>query len=384
MTELDLVRLERSGVDALMAQAEELSSRDRPGLLEATAPLRVAVHLAPEDPRPTMLLADVLRRLPPDHDDGEDARNAAIAFALRAVWLAPQDPDAHMVLAKACHRQHWFRLSIQHLQRSWELRPDAETAFWMAWMQSEIGVLDESLEWLFRARDLDPGLPGLDAEFGYAYRVLRQPDEAEEALRQAVEKEPEDMYPASNLVLLLVGQRRDADAAAEADAIEAAREPSADRLGVAALARWLTGDRDAAEPLLERIVTADRSSAVGTWGTHAADLLAEIRWRGGDVEEARKLLALSARGYGLRWRRASEGWGYRFDLCRIAALQGETESALAWLRDAIDFGWNDVALARRDPMLDGLRDEVHLAEMLDEADARVSAMRESAGLRGSG
>jgi hypothetical protein len=63
---------------------------------------------------------------------------------------------------------------------------------------------------------------------------------------------------------------------------------------------------------------------------------------------------------------------------------GETESALAWLRDAIDFGWNDVALARRDPMLDGLRDEVHLAEMLDEADARVSAMRESARLRGSG
>jgi tetratricopeptide (TPR) repeat protein len=285
MAELDLVRLERSGVDALMAQAEELASRDRPGLLEATAPLRVAVHVAPEDLRPTMLLADVLRRLPPDHDDGEDARNAAIAFALRAVWLAPQDPDAHMVLAKACHRQHWFRLSIQHLQRSWELRPGAETAFWMAWMQSEIGVLDESLEWLFRARDLDPDLPGLDAEFGYAYRVLRQPDDAEDALRQAVEKEPEDMYPASNLVLLLVGQQRDADAAAEADAIEAAREPSADRLGVAALARWLTGDRDAAEPLLERIVTADRSSAVGTWGTHAADLLAEIRWR---VETSRE------------------------------------------------------------------------------------------------
>jgi tetratricopeptide (TPR) repeat protein len=383
MTELDLVRLERSGVDALMAEAEELASRDRPGLLEATAPLRIAIHLAPEDPRPTMLLSDVLRRLPPDHDDGEDARSAAIAFALRAVWLAPGDPDAHMALARACHRQHWFRLSIVHLQRSWELRPSAETAFWMAWMLNEIGDLGESLDWLFRARDLDPDLPGLDAEFGYAYRVLRQPEEAEKALREAVRKEPEDMYPASNLVLLLVGQQRDADAAAEVDAIVAAPEPSADLLGVAALGRWLTGDRDAAEPLLDRIVTANRSSAVGTWGTHAADLLAEIHWRRGNVREARELLAASASGYGLRWRRASEGWGYRFDLCRIAALQGETESALAWLRDAIDFGWNDVALARRDPMLDGLRAEVRLAEMLDEADARVSAMRESVRQRDS-
>jgi hypothetical protein len=78
------------------------------------------------------------------------------------------------------------------------------------------------------------------------------------------------------------------------------------------------------------------------------------------------------------WQRASEGWGFRLDLGRIAAVQGDTATALHWLRDAFRFGWLDVALARRDPMLEGLRGEPGFESLLQEVADRVGELRQRA------
>jgi tetratricopeptide (TPR) repeat protein len=363
-----------SELEDLLARADELAT-DRGRLLEAIALLEDAVHLAPRATAPTLRLSDAWRRLPPNHDEGNDARHAAIAFAMRGVWLAPDDPDAHLALARALHRQHWFRLSIEHLRRSWELESRAVTAFWMGWMLSEIGELDEDLVWLEKAGELDPGLPGLHAELGYAYRVLERNEDAEHELRAAIEKAPADDYAHGNLVLLLIATDRPEDAIAHGDSLLLGPDASLSLVGVAALARWLAGDRNGARPVLERIIDADRSVAVGTWGTHAVDLQAEILWHAGDRDRAVALLSWSTEHYGMRRRRASEGWGFRLDLARIAALQGDQEAALAWLRETHEFGWYDVALARRDPMLAALRGEPRFEALLDEVSDRLGAMR---------
>jgi len=361
--------------DDLLSKAERRIDSGPSQLGDAITLLEEAVHLAPRDPRASLLLSDALRRLPANHDEGNEARNAAIAFGVRGVWLAPTDADAHLTLARAYHRQHWFRLSIEHLRRSWDLDARAETAFWMGWMLSEVGELDEDLAWLARVRELRGDLPGLAAELGYAYRVLERFPEAEIALRDATREDPEDSYAQSNLILLLVALDRDQEAIEHAATLMDAQDPPAPLIGVAALAHWLTGDRAAAAPLLEHIIDKDRSEVVGTWGTHAVDLLAEIHSRAGRAAEARELFAWSADRYGMRWRRASEGWGFRFDLCRAAAVQGQREAALRWLQDAIDFGWNDTALARRDPMLENLRADTSFQAMLRQAGQRTATMR---------
>jgi tetratricopeptide (TPR) repeat protein len=360
--------------DELLSEARRRIGSDPAQLGRAITLLEQAIHLAPRDPRPSLLLSDALRRLPPNHDEGNEARSAAIAFGVRGVWLAPADADAHLTLARAYHRQHWFRLSIEHLRTSWDLEARAETAFWMGWMLSEVGELDEDLAWLARARELQPDLPGLAAELGYAYRVLERYPEAETALRDATREDPEDSYAQSNLILLLVAQDRDREAIDHATSLMDAHDPPPALVGVAALAHWLTGDRAAAAPLLEHVIDKDRSDVVGTWGTHAVDLLAEIHWRAGRTAEARELLAWSAERYGMRWRRASEGWGFRFDLCRAAAMRGEREAALRWLQDASDFGWNDTTLARRDPMLETLQADASFQDMLRQTGQRTARM----------
>jgi tetratricopeptide (TPR) repeat protein len=335
-----------------------------------------AAHIAPRDPRPFLGLSAAYRALQVGHDGPQNRRDAAIAFALKAVALAPQDAQAQVALAMAYLRQHWFHLALQHLGLAWGLAPDAHTAYWIGWLQSEIGQLDEDLKWLELALEMDPAVPGLAAELGYAHRALGNDVQAETWLLQAVAAEPENVYVHENLLLLYLAQGAERKAGQHAKKFLAGRDEQARFLSAAGGVAWYAGQRATAQEWLERAVTLDPGVSAGTWGTYAANLLGELYWREGSREEAQAMLNLSMAGYQKRWERASEGWGYRYDMARICALQGDREEAYRWLEDAVAFGWSDYSLARRDPMLARLRREKRFKQLLGEVEEKVAAMRE--------
>jgi tetratricopeptide (TPR) repeat protein len=368
------------------ASPEELLSRARQELETGTPEGRAAardlfleaIHRAPDDPRGYLGLVDAWVRGVRSADLSPDRTGAAIAFALQAVARQPDDAEAHFVLATAYLRQFWFRRSIEHLLRSWELDPQARTAYWLGWMYSEIGELHQILPWLDRALVLDSGLPGLAAELGYAHRVLRNFDEAEVWLRRAIAEDDEDAYAHGNLLLLLLMQRRDREAVRHADGLTNRHPDDPAMLGRAGLTYWYTGDDPRAQSLLEAAAALDPQLWIGTWGTIVTQPLGEIYWRAGRQAEARAAFANAVAGYRQRFERASEGWGYRYDLAAMAAVQGEHEEAFAWLRDAIAFGWTDTPLARRDPSLASLRANQAFQELMDDVDRRVAVMRAAA------
>jgi tetratricopeptide (TPR) repeat protein len=362
--------------DSLLAHARHrLAEGTADGRDAARSLFQSAIQLAPHDARGYVGVADSyvqgLRtaELSPEHTA------AAIAFAQKAAWRQPESADAHFALATAYFRQFWFRLSIEHLLRAWDLEPQARTAYWLGWMFSEVGELHEIMPWLERARALDSELPGLAEELGYAHRVLRNHDEAERWLQRAVAEEPSSSYPHANLLLLYLMQGRDEEALAHADHLISRASEDPVLLGHAGLAYWYLGRTERARELLEVAAATDPMMWVGTWGTIVSQPLGEIYWREGRKEEARAAFANAVNGYRQRFERASEGWGYRYDLAALAAVQGEPAEAYAWLRDAISFGWTDYALARRDPALASLHEEALFREMMEELERKVTEMR---------
>jgi tetratricopeptide (TPR) repeat protein len=365
--------------EELLARArQELEAGTPEGRESARHLFLEAIHRAPGDPRGYHGVVDAWVRGVRSADLPPERTAAAIAFALQAVARQPADAEAHFVLATAYLRQFWFHRSIEHLLRSWDLDPQARTAYWLGWMYSEIGELHEILPWLDRALALDPGLPGLAAELGYAHRVLRNFDEAEVWLRRAIAEDDEDAYAHGNLLLLLLMQGRDREAVQHADGLTTRFPDVPAMLGRAGLTYWYTGDDPRARALLEAAAALDPQLWIGTWGTIVTQPLGEIDWRAGRKAEARAAFANAVAGYRQRFERASEGWGYRYDLAAMAAVQGDHEEAYAWLRDAIAFGWTDTPLARRDPSLARLRGEQAFQELMADVDRRVAVMRGAA------
>jgi tetratricopeptide (TPR) repeat protein len=118
------------------------------------------------------------------HDDPIDADTAlheAHALATRAVELDPDESTCHSILAQVCHLQRAFDLSLQHARRAIELNPNNQwnTAD-MGMMLTYAGHAQEALEWLRRAREIDPYFdpPWYWREYGLAYLLLQRHEEA--------------------------------------------------------------------------------------------------------------------------------------------------------------------------------------------------------------
>jgi TolB-like protein/Flp pilus assembly protein TadD len=58
------------------------------------------------------------------------------------------------------------------------------------------------------------------------------------------------------------------------------------------------------------------------------------------------------------------------------AVVGENDSALAWMRNAIDVGWRDYRLALRDPLLSSLSSDRSFQALMEETKERVAEMRQ--------
>jgi Tfp pilus assembly protein PilF len=161
---------------------------DPAGKAEAMRLFEHAIELDPDYGMPHALLAAMkVTQWCDDIDSSDTVLDDAHALARRAVELDSNESTCFSMLALTClfHRQ--FELTRQYVRRAIELNPNNQ------WNQADMGMMlvylgqsAEALEWLGRARQIDPYFdpPWYFRSVGQALMNLHRYDEALAMLEQ--------------------------------------------------------------------------------------------------------------------------------------------------------------------------------------------------------
>jgi Tfp pilus assembly protein PilF len=167
-----------------------------------------------------------------------------IARWSQAIELAPNDPSAHLELARLSEERDELALAAEHYRKAWQLRPtqrgllldlarvlvadgkteEAKAALLAASRGSEPRVAEKAREQLparypyvyeFRAAlQLDPANLDLWRELAYLLLIMGDKNAAEHEFRAIVAAHPEDLHSAAQLGFLLLERKQKAEAMA--------------------------------------------------------------------------------------------------------------------------------------------------------------------------
>jgi serine/threonine protein kinase/Tfp pilus assembly protein PilF len=113
------------------------------------------------------------------------ASSRAKEAALRALDIDMALAEAHASLANAIVQYDWdWDKAEEEYKRAIELNPNYSTAFhWYAFLLLWVDRIDESIEMMKRAKELDPLSPIINVDLGRIYFFARQFEKAEEQLK---------------------------------------------------------------------------------------------------------------------------------------------------------------------------------------------------------
>jgi tetratricopeptide (TPR) repeat protein len=143
-------------------------------------------------------------------------------------------------------------------------------------------------------------------------------------------------------------------------------------LAIAANAELFCGRFEKAREYYQRI--EGRPAARWTVGMQAVEL-GYIYWKAGRREEAKEMFQTRLERLQKQVEQGDEGFGIRFSIATIFAIQGKTEEALGWLEKAFDAGWWQYRYAARYPLLENIRDHERFKRIMNDVKTKVSEMR---------
>jgi TolB-like protein/Tfp pilus assembly protein PilF len=188
----------------------------------------------------------------------QEARANARAAAERALALSPELAAAHVARGAVLSNDFDWRGAEAEYRHALVLAPnDAEAKFVFAWQQAIFGELERAVELTRQALATEP----LGAA-GYAWLAayltgLNRLDEAERAIRRAIELQPAAAVHHQRLTIIEV-QRGDAQAALAAAQQE---PPGAWQDSALALATQIGSNRGAADAALRTLIEKDAGSS---------------------------------------------------------------------------------------------------------------------------
>jgi TolB-like protein/DNA-binding winged helix-turn-helix (wHTH) protein/Flp pilus assembly protein TadD len=346
---------------------------------EALAAMERAVELDPLKPNIRLNLADRYSRY------GRPARSEEELE--RVLEIAPDWHMPFMAAARSAFHRSKFDEAVRHGSHAATVEgPDARLAHTAAWVTANawlaLGEYETAREWLGYAED--GGKPrwwadNVEIRIRLAEGRL---DEAHALLQRWVARIPTD----EDCCLWHLMLNSNADAWAYAAWIE-----------------MLIGHDDHARGYLDRAAAAAGSMVndpaiapefdaanwplVGndliSWGYLPTNYRALLLRRSGREDEAlamvdRGLRFLEALSSKPLWVPGSEpALGLRYAMAGAYAVRGETDTALALLRAAVDEGWMRPLLLEKDPILDSLRGRPAFFEISRRVEDRLLAQRQS-------
>lgn len=174
-----LVKVHPDFVPALKLQGALLERVSRAS--EAEQAYVKALKVAPRDPGLLFKLAS-FRLAAGDNDQ-------AVTFLLRYLIVRPKDGDALFYLAQAYHLKGQDGMALKTIRECVKINPDqAQVLQVYGELLSSSGESQQGLEWLLKAKQIDPTLERLDFDVGLAYYYnidfLRQPSTLPEQSRK--------------------------------------------------------------------------------------------------------------------------------------------------------------------------------------------------------
>jgi TolB-like protein/Tfp pilus assembly protein PilF len=193
-----------------------------------------------------------------DFNPAQEANAKAQAAAERALALAPDLPSAHLARGGVLYTASFdWRGAEAEYRRALELAPaDGEVKADLAGPLATFGQVDKAVELLQQALASDPLHAVWYGNLGFFLFMENRLDEAERAIRKAIELQPGASHFHFDLTRIEI-LRGDAGAALAA----AQQEPAGlDRDAALALARQIGNDRAAADTALHNLIARDATS----------------------------------------------------------------------------------------------------------------------------
>jgi serine/threonine protein kinase/tetratricopeptide (TPR) repeat protein len=174
---------------------------------------------------------------------------------LKALELDEMLPQAHAMRAVLLANEYKWKEAELAFRRALELGPESGEAFlfYSAFYLVPMRRLDEAIEWMRKAVDLDPLSPYRQTYLGFFYAYTRQYDRAIEQARKALELDPHNLQAQVHLAMyyMLTGRFDEGVRAAENSVEPAKGFPFL--LGVLGCGYALSGRIDEANKLIEEL-----------------------------------------------------------------------------------------------------------------------------------
>ncbi|PWB71669.1 MAG: hypothetical protein C3F15_12465, partial [Holophagae bacterium] len=305
----------------------EILRFDAPSLENALEYLEEGLRVLPDNP---LLLAGVgyahIQRVNIGVGQ-EESLEKAEAFASRAIYLAPELPQGHLVLGlTAILHRGMTRAAIEHYKHALAAEPNNPDALrWLGMFCTYLGKSHEALALSNRAVAIDPMSPRMFVPLAYCHWHDGRFEAALAVLEHAGSINPND--PSTKLVRAI---------------------------GVPLL--FYLGRDDEAAALVESVEKDEPPTIFG----HLS-----VLWRCAFSGDRKKISTLLTSEVLKTCRRDFE---YSWDLACVYAKLGDADSALAWLENAVELGFlNHRFLAEIDPVLAPLRGDPRFEALMARA-----------------
>jgi TolB-like protein/Tfp pilus assembly protein PilF len=210
----------------------------------------------------------------------QEAQTKARAAADRALVLAPDLAQAHLARGNVLQWADFdFRGAEAEYRRALELAPDeGRTKATLGAMMATLGELEQAVELSRQALSTDPLRSGWYESLAGYLLALNRLDEAEKAIRRAIELQPAAAATYHEYLTTIEIQRGNAQAAlAEAQKVS----PGIRQDVALALARQIGPDRSAADAALKTLIekyAADAAYQIADTYALRQDLQATFKW----------------------------------------------------------------------------------------------------------
>jgi len=368
----------------------KVATRDYSG---AEAALKKAIALNPNDVRAHMSLALVFGR--------HGKEDEAFALVKKALELHPMsgelnhwmgDYHNNAIMRKKTRHRDWD-MAFKYYKRAMDRDPDFYHPYYaVGQYYVSTGQLDQAIPYFRKVVDLSTGPTKSGQGIGRLtsiYVDIGDYASAAQVIRRSKELEP-DKFGAIDSEIHLQLARRDFPAAR--DIIHRTLPANIDKdreTSLMAFYEMVVGDTGHAEEIYTRFAAAPEPCAPFgpvdlcstnelQWGMLGAVNLAYLHKRNGDTPAARELLG-NAREY-IEFKTDRQWFvnvnGSLYVLAQIAALEGDNDAAIEYVREAVDAGWSKAWFGRIDPIMADLRKDARYLQMLDELEDKLLNIRE--------
>lgn len=299
--------------------------------------------------------------------------DSSISAGERAIALDPGSSEAYKALANAYNYAKQYDKAFELLQKAVELNPNNAAAVGNLGSSYFLqGKLAESLRWQKKAALLNPRSSIPFYIIGWTYRLLENYPSADLWLKKSTNLRPiPDAY--RELAFSYVSQDRQQEALSLIPQVLAVEENNSRVMEIAGMIADYAGDEALAADYYRRSIDLNESVSTDPH-TISPIALGRILLKMGNEMEANILLARATALALKEFSSGSQADDNPYNLAAIYAIQGQTDEALKWLRQAVAYQWIDFALLEESPYFENLYDEPKFQQIVSELKLRVEQM----------